>query len=53
MNRSNRFMRAMPGSIGYLEPGLVYPLWGAAHYFRVPAAADLVARLLAYLERMR
>ena len=34
-----------------LEPGLVYPLWGADHYFRVPALSSLLYRLFAYLAR--
>lgn len=32
-----------------LEPGLVYPVWGADHYFRVPHAGALIRRLLCYL----
>lgn len=34
-----------------VEPGLAYPLWGADHYFRIPAAAELVYRLFLYLAR--
>jgi hypothetical protein len=32
-----------------IEPGLTYPVWGADHYFRVPAAPALLARVIAYL----
>lgn len=32
-----------------LEPGRIYPVWGADHYFRVPEVPALVERLVAYL----
>ncbi len=32
-----------------IEPGLVYPVWGADHYFRVPAVSLLLYRLFLYL----
>jgi hypothetical protein len=31
-----------------LEPGTVYPVWGADHYFRLPAIATLLRRLVGY-----
>jgi hypothetical protein len=34
-----------------LEPGLVYPVWGADHYFHVPDASRLLYRLFLYLHR--
>lgn len=34
-----------------IEPGLTYPVWGADHYFRVPAAPALLARVIGYLIR--
>lgn len=34
-----------------LEPGLVYPVWGADHYFHVPDASLLLYRLFLYLGR--
>jgi hypothetical protein len=35
-----------------LEPGLVYPVWGADHYFHVPDASRLLYRLFLYLSRI-
>jgi hypothetical protein len=32
-----------------LEPGATYPVWGADHYFRLPAVPTLLTRLIAYL----
>ncbi len=32
-----------------LEPGSVYPVWGADHYFRLPAISGLLTRLVAHL----
>jgi hypothetical protein len=32
-----------------LEPGLVYPVWGGDHYFRVPEVSRLLYRLFLYL----
>ncbi len=32
-----------------LEPGGVYPVWGADHYFRLPAIPTLLTRLLGHL----
>jgi hypothetical protein len=32
-----------------VEPGLVYPLWGADHYFRTPSVPPLLSRLIAFL----
>jgi hypothetical protein len=32
-----------------LEPGWVYPVWGADHYFRTPSASDLLYRLFLLL----
>jgi hypothetical protein len=32
-----------------VEPGLTYPVWGADHYFRVPAVPILLRRVIAYL----
>ncbi|HEX8967652.1 MAG TPA: hypothetical protein VF937_07225, partial [Chloroflexota bacterium] len=34
-----------------LEPGLVYPVWGADHYFRVPFASEVMYRIFTYLAR--
>ena len=34
-----------------VEPGLVYPVWGADHYFRVPQASRLLYQLFPYLAR--
>ena len=34
-----------------LEPGLVYPVWGAEHYFRVPRVSHLLYALFLYLAR--
>lgn len=34
-----------------VEPGTVYPLWGADHYFRVPQASPLLYRLFVWLSR--
>ena len=33
-----------------LEPGWVYPVWGADHYFRVPSASELLYRLFFLLQ---
>jgi hypothetical protein len=35
-----------------VEPGLVYPVWGADHYFRTPEIPRLVYRLFLYLNRI-
>ena len=32
-----------------LEPGSVYPVWGADHYFRLPAIPTLLTRLIGHL----
>jgi hypothetical protein len=32
-----------------LEPGSVYPVWGADHYFRLPAIPILLTRLIGHL----
>ncbi|MDQ5851344.1 MAG: hypothetical protein M3380_04590, partial [Chloroflexota bacterium] len=32
-----------------IKPGLVYPMWGADHYFRVPQASQLLYQLFLYL----
>ena len=32
-----------------VEPGLVYPVWGADHYLRVPGSAALLYRLFRWL----
>jgi hypothetical protein len=32
-----------------LEPGTIYPVWGADHYFRLPAIATLLRRLVGHL----
>jgi hypothetical protein len=32
-----------------LEPGTVYPVWGADHYFRLPAIPMLLTRLIGHL----
>lgn len=29
-----------------IEPGVIYPLWGADHYFRTPQVSPLFYRLL-------
>ncbi len=34
-----------------VEPGLIYPLWGADHYFRTPQVSPLLYRLFRYLRR--
>ncbi len=34
-----------------VEPGLLYPVWGADHYFRFPGAARLLYQLFLYLAR--
>jgi hypothetical protein len=34
-----------------VEPGLIYPLWGADHYFRTPQVSPLFYRLFRYLRR--
>ena len=34
-----------------VEPGVVYPVWGADHYFRVPEVSRLLYRLILYLAR--
>jgi hypothetical protein len=34
-----------------LEPGWVYPVWGADHYFRTPSASDLLYRLFLLLHQ--
>jgi hypothetical protein len=34
-----------------LEPGRVYPVWGADHYFRAPEVSRLLYRLFLYLAR--
>jgi hypothetical protein len=34
-----------------LEPGLIYPLWGADHYFRVPQTSRLLYQLFLYLSQ--
>ena len=32
-----------------VEPGLIYPVWSADHYLRVPHAAEVIYRLFLYL----
>lgn len=32
-----------------VEPGLVYPVWGADHYFRTDAVPRVISRLIAFL----
>jgi hypothetical protein len=32
-----------------VEPGLVYPVWGADHYFRTNAVPRVISRLIAFL----
>ncbi|HEY7498555.1 MAG TPA: hypothetical protein VH740_08575 [Vicinamibacterales bacterium] len=32
-----------------VDPGLVYPIWGADHYLRTPSVSSIVSRLLAFL----
>jgi hypothetical protein len=34
-----------------VEPGLIYPLWGADHYFRTPQVSPLLYRLFRILRR--
>lgn len=34
-----------------VEPGLIYPLWGADHYFRTPQVSPLFYRLFRYLRQ--
>lgn len=34
-----------------VEPGLIYPLWGADHYFRTPQVSPLLYRLFRYIRR--
>lgn len=34
-----------------VEPGLIYPLWGADHYFRTPQVSPLLYKLFRYLRR--
>jgi hypothetical protein len=34
-----------------VEPGLIYPLWGADHYFRTPQVSPLFYRLFRYVRR--
>jgi hypothetical protein len=34
-----------------VEPGLIYPLWGADHYFRTPQVSPLLYRLFRYVRR--
>lgn len=34
-----------------VEPGEIYPLWGADHYFRTPQVSPLLYRLFGYLRR--
>jgi hypothetical protein len=34
-----------------VEPGVIYPLWGADHYFRTPQVSSLLYRLFRYLRR--
>jgi hypothetical protein len=56
--RRHRFLAAFGPNDGsgllldqFLEPGLVYPVWGADHYFRVPALSPLLYRLFLYLHQ--
>lgn len=34
-----------------VEPGVIYPLWGADHYFRTPQVSPLFYRLFRYIRR--
>lgn len=34
-----------------VEPGTIYPLWGADHYFRTPQVSPLLYRLFRYIRR--
>ncbi|MCC6457033.1 MAG: hypothetical protein IT328_18900 [Caldilineaceae bacterium] len=34
-----------------VEPGLIYPLWGADHYFRTPQVSPLLYRLFRFLRQ--
>jgi hypothetical protein len=34
-----------------VEPGLIYPLWGADHYFRTPQVSPLLYRLFRLIRR--
>jgi hypothetical protein len=34
-----------------VEPGMIYPLWGADHYFRTPQVSPLLYRLFRYLRK--
>ena len=34
-----------------VEPGLIYPLWGADHYFRTPQVSPLFYRLFRYIRQ--
>jgi hypothetical protein len=34
-----------------VETGLIYPVWGADHYFQIPEASQILYRLFLYLNR--